>query len=202
MNEGRSDSKRPARRGRRPAGGRSSWILAGPLGLGALALACIANPIRVDARDPKVLAATGRFSVSLAPTAEGTMKSADEATTTRLLDRLEDALASKGYSLEPPAQSELALELGLHKERVSRKTYSSDPDASGVRMVERTEAILTLRAVDHRRGIEIWRCDARGRLPEPELAFVESEQTVWNALLERALEAIPSRRRGGGDGGA
>ena len=177
-------------------------MLAGLLGIGALAVGCIANPIRVDARDPKVLTDTTRFSVSLAPTAEGTMKSADEATTTRLLDRLEDALASKGYSLEPPAQSELSLELGLHKERVSRKTYSSDPDASGVRMVDRTEAILTLRAVDHRRGVEIWRCDARGRLPEPELAFVESEQTVWTTLLERALEEVPSRARDGVGGGS
>lgn len=202
MHEARPGSKNapPYRRGSRRS--RRRGVLAGLLVLIAISPGCIANRIRVDARDPKVLGETARFSLSLAPTADGTAKAADEATTTRLLDRLEDALASKGYALEPPAESELSLELALRKERVSRKTYSSDPDASGARMVERTEAILTLRAVDHRRGVEIWRCDARGRLPEPELAFVESEQTVWTTLLERALEEVPSRARDGVGGGS
>lgn len=166
----------------------------GALSLGALSLGCIANPIRVDARDPAVLDDTSRFFVSLAPTTAGAAPTTDEATTASLLDRAEDALVRKGYAIEGPETSDLMLELSLRKERVSRKTYSSDPDASGVRMVERTEAILTLRAIDPRRGVEIWRCDARGRLPEPELAFVESESELWHTLLERALDEVPARR--------
>lgn len=186
----RAGRRRPHRRPPRLVG----CLCLCALSLCALSLGCIANPIRVDARDPAVLDDTSRFFVSLAPTTAGTAPTTDEATTASLLDRAEDALVRKGYAIEGPETSDLMLELSLRKERVSRKTYSSDPDASGVRMVERTEAILTLRAIDPRRGVEIWRCDARGRLPEPELAFVESESELWHTLLERALDEVPARR--------
>lgn len=194
MTAGRTVSKRARARSERLGPRRRGRILVGLLCASGLALGCVANQIRVDARNPKALGDTASFSVSLAPTTEGATPATSEALATALLDRVEETLAAKGYEVEWLTESDLLLELSLRKERVSRKTYSSDPDASGARMVERTEAILTLRAVDHRRGVEIWRCDARGLLPEPDLAFVESETDLWNRLLERALAEVPSRR--------
>jgi hypothetical protein len=163
--------------------------------LAALAIgasACIANRIRVEAADAAIVGASSTLHVSLGKATPGAL-SVPATLSSALLTKAESALRAKGYAIRTARDSELVVELAVRKERVSRRTYTADSDANGSRMVERTEAVLSLRAVETADGSEVWRCDARGRLPEPELARLQSDEALFDELLARALEKIPAR---------
>jgi hypothetical protein len=76
----------------------------------------------------------------------------------------------------------------------TRKTWSSDPDASAARLVKKSEAVVGIRAQSGSEGLELWRCEARSRLAESARAPGARATDVWSRILARALEPIPDRR--------
>lgn len=152
--------------------------------------ACIADRIRVVATEGIPLAGASTVYVSLAKALDGSRPTTPPTPGDALLIEARSRLVEKGYAIGASAvSSDAALELEVRTERVSRRTYSADTDANGIRLVERTEAIVSLRVVE--RGLPVWRCEARGRLPEPELAALESTGDLLAKLLDRALAKVP-----------
>lgn len=180
-----------------------------------LVAACISNRVTVDASDSDVLAQAVTLHVALArePAAEagsGTDGNAaaaalppapppargpaiDPVIESALLAHAENTLRAKGYAIGSAAESDLILELTPRQESVSRRTWSSDPDASGARIVQKSEAVLSLRARPDGESAEIWAGEARARLPESELVFGTSTEEVWIQVLAKALERVPER---------
>ncbi len=186
--------------------------------------ACISNRVTVDSSDGEVLAQAATLHVSLARVAEpatekeadtetegGTVADAlsttpdptrdptlgpplDPALESTLRARAEEALRAKGYAIGSAAESDLILELAPRNESVARQTWSSDPDASGARIVKRPEAVLLLRARSRGESAVVWRGEARARLPESELVIGTDAEEVWSQVLAKALERVPDRR--------
>lgn len=178
--------------------------------------ACISNRVTVDASDGEVLAQAATLHVSLTrlagPATENEAEAdavadvrsptpdpalgppLDPALESTLRIRAEEALRAKGYAIGSADESDLILELAPRNESVARRTWSSDPDASGARIVQRSEAVLVLRARSRGDSAEHWTCEARARLPESELVFGTSEEGVWSRVLAGALERVPDRR--------
>ncbi len=173
--------------------------------------ACISNRVTVDASDATVLAQAATVYVSLAGvsateaesgTASETEADAlapargpaiDPALESALRARAEQALRAKGYAIGTAAESDLILELAPRHESVMRRTWSSDPDASGARVVQKSEAVLVLRALRGSEDTELWRGEARARLPDSALVFGTNAEAVWSQVLDRALERVPDR---------
>lgn len=173
---------RPSDRARRLV---ASWALAAFLAAGT---GCLADRIRTAPAGDPSLAGAATVRVAVAP------GSPSPELATRMLARLETNLAARGYSVVAgEAAADARVELSIRKQRVKRKTYSADTDANGERLVERTEAVVVLRATGEDRH-ELFRCEARGRLPEPPLAALEREEDLVGKLVERAVARIAQRR--------
>ncbi len=180
--------------------------------------ACISNRVTVDASDGEVLAQATTLHVALARVAESATDNEtaadadalsptpdpgpdptlgpplDPALESTLRARAEEALRAKGYAIGSAAESDLILELAPRNESVARQTWSSDPDASGARIVKRPEAVLLLRARSRGESAVVWRGEARARLPESELVIGTDAEEVWSQVLAKALERVPDRR--------
>lgn len=162
--------------------------------LAASSTACISNRITVDASDGDLVARASALHVTLGEDATAAAASPTPSLATGLRTRAENALRAKGYSVAAPADSDLILEITHRTEPVTRRTWSSDPDASSPKLVERTDAVLALRARGRSDDAEIWFCDARAPLPEYERAFAPNMDELWTELLEHALAKVPARR--------
>lgn len=173
--------------------------------------ACISDRVTVDASDADVLTQAATLHVRLASVSATEMEggtetvasadvltpapgqAVDPAIESALLARTEEGLRAKGYAIGSAAESDLILELVPRHETVSRRTWSSDPDASGARIVQKSEAVLWLRARGPGESAELWIGEARARLPESELVFGTSAEEVWSQVLAKALERVPDR---------
>ncbi len=162
--------------------------------LAASTSACISNRITVDASDGEVVARASALHVTLREDATEAAQSPTPSVASALRSRAEEALREKGYSITAAADADLILEITHRTEPVTRRTWSSDPDASAPRLVERTDAVLALRARGRSDDAEVWFCDARAPLPESGRAFAPSMDELWAELLEHALAKVPARR--------
>ena len=162
--------------------------------LAASTSACISNRITVDASDGDVVARASALHVTLREDETAATISPTPSLATELRTQAENALRAKGYSVAASNDSDLILEIAHRTEPVKRRTWSSDPDASSPKLVERTDAVLTLRARGRSDDAEVWSCDARAPLPESGQAFAPSMDELWTELLEHALAKVPARR--------
>ena len=162
----------------------------------ALLTACISSQVGVEASDGEALMAATTLHVSLVTEAEAGPGTAavSPATQAELRARAETALRAKGYAIGSLSDSDLILEFIPRTESAPRKTWSSDPDASGPRIVRKPEAVLSLRARSRGANAEVWRCQARARLPLPGRSSTTNLDEVWNQVLAKALEQVPDRR--------
>lgn len=164
--------------------------------------ACVTSPVSVDAGDATSLSRSATIHVALAPrpeaaaaTTEGEIDRAlDAAQESALRENAERALEAKGFAIGPASDSDLVFELAPRHRQTARRTWSSDPDASAVQVVKKSEAVLGIRARTQSEGVEVWRCDARARLPESNRGLGESADEVWARVLSRALAPIPEQR--------
>ena len=153
--------------------------------------ACLSGQIIVDASDGAALAGVSALRVSFSGTAASAETPSPSPTSmTALQARAESDLRAKGYSIATDDDVPI-LEIALHTEQVERRTWTSDPDASASKLVERTEAVVSLRARDG--NGELWFCDAHAVLPKPGMPFAPKLDDVWAQLLERALAKVPVR---------
>jgi len=167
---------------------------------------CAANDVRVDAGDAERIAQVERIAVEIAdpgaldpaPASPGPGGAIPEALAASLRDEAERALRAKGYTVADAAGNaggaEVVLLLAGHRLPTRVRSWSSDPDASAARLVEREEAVLALRARRRDDGEVIWRADARATLPEPERPFGPDAEATWSRLLDDALARVPQRR--------
>lgn len=177
----------------------SRKAIAGLVLAAALALSlpgCTGPRIRITSSDAAVLRAAPALEVVLVPAKKGERAALSEAATAALVERARESLRAKGHPTEVTASAEgdpLPLELALLEEQVSRRTYTADTDANGVRLVKRTEAIVALRALAADGETVLWHCEARGLLTEPGRPFGPTEAELFERLLDRALARIPAR---------
>lgn len=165
-------------------------------------LGCVSSPVTVDASDAASLARSTTIHVALAPRPEsaapnpdGTVEAAvAPALESALLAQAEQALEARGYAIGSAADSDLVLELAPREQTTVRRTWSSDPDATASQRVKKTEAVVEIRARSASEGLELWRCEARSRLPGSARSPGARATEVWSRILSRALEPIPDRR--------
>jgi len=115
------------------------------------------------------------------------------ALTRKIEARALEGLVARGYAAGETADAQLAIQLVAEVQRSLRRTWSSDPDANSTVLREIDEALLTLRAVDRRRDVEVWRGEARTRLRDEDLLFSGGPDSTWTGALDELLEAVPAR---------
>ncbi len=163
--------------------------------------ACVSPPITVDASDAAPIARSATIHVALAAAADAGASPPGSAIDPGLGAELEDALKARaeralearGYATGSASESDLVLELAPRAERTTRRTWSSDPDASALRTVAQAEAVLALRAHDPQAGHELWRGEARTKLADAARAPGPRATALWSQLLDRALERVPRK---------
>lgn len=163
---------------------------------------CASGPVTIDAGDAAPLSRSATIHVALAPrpeseqpTADGAIEAAlDPELASALRAQTERALEARGYAIGSATDSDLVVELAPREQRTARRTWSSDPDASAARLVQRSEAVLGIRALSRSEGVEIWRCEARAKLPESARSPGARATELWSRVLSRALEPVPERR--------
>lgn len=161
--------------------------------------ACVTSRITVEASGDESLAAAKTVLVALLPTdtqaraRAGQEPSAETANALRA--RIEEALLARGYAAAADDAGDLVLEIAPRVEHVSRRTWSSDPDASAPRLVSGTDLVLALRGRD-REDFTLWSCEARAPLPESRRDEAEpgANDALWRELALRAIEKIPAQR--------
>jgi len=168
------------------------------LGIVALATcaACVSNRVTVDATDASILSRSATIHVSLESAAdvESAAEPLDQSLESELRTHAEDALRAKGYAIGSASESDLILRLAPRSDTAPRRSWSSDPDASGPRIVRKPEAVIVLRAGRRGESAEVWRSEARARLADSHSTLGTSARTVWTRVLDKALERIPDRR--------
>lgn len=168
------------------------------LGIVALAAcaACVSNRVTIDATDASILSQSPTIHVSLDAAADTNPvgEPLDPALEDALRTHAEDALRAKGYAIGSATESDLILRLTPRADTAPRRTWSSDPDASGPRIVRKSEAVITLLAGHRGESGEVWRSEARARLAESSHTLGTSARAVWTRVLDKALEPIPDRR--------
>lgn len=100
-------------------------------------------------------------------------------------------LASKGYRSTDPDTSDARLALTLSTDRVTRRTWSSDPDASALRNVAVDEAVVVASLFVDASTEAVWTGEARARLPDRGCCFQPTLEEIWLATLREAIEALP-----------
>ncbi len=163
--------------------------------LAASVAACISSRITVEGSDGEAFAHATSLHVTSVADAKGSIDAPTAPVADTLRSQAEAILRAKGYSITDAVDGDLILEIAHRTEPVSRRTWSSDPDASALKIVHRTDAVLALRGRDRIEDREVWFCEARAPLPESGRAFAPSMHELWTELLERALAKVPARRR-------
>lgn len=183
----------PGRAAQPRRSGRRIPLATGPIFL-LLALAgCIRppasdllpRPIEVVASPAEDLRSISSITVVNTTANEG----ADEAA---LRAGAEDLLRRRGFTISSGEPADATLELAHRVERVRKRSWSSDPDASGARLVERHEAVLALRLVRRVDGIEQWRSEARTLL-DVAPSDADAVARSFPRLLDAALGRLPER---------
>lgn len=109
-----------------------------------------------------------------------------------LVARAEDLLRRRGFAISNGEPADATLELAHRVERVRKRSWSSDPDASGTRLVERHESVLALRIVRREDGVERWRSEARTLL-DVAPSDADAVARSFPRLLDAALGRLPER---------
>ena len=136
--------------------------------------------------DVRVIDAVHLLPVEFAPGALGdrTIGDALDANAAEMLER-------RSVRLVAAIEAAPRLAISARSERVSRRTWSSDPDASALREVEIEEAVVVLRLFDGGGTEPAWLAEARARLPEVDAVFGPTRRAVWLATLREAISALP-----------
>ena len=163
--------------------------------LAASAAACISSRITVADSDGEAFAHATSLHVTSVGDVKGSTDTSTASVANALRSQAEAVLRAKGYSIADAVDGDLILEIAHRTEPVSRRTWSSDPDASALKIVHRTDAVLALRGRDRNDDREVFFCDARAPLPESGRPFAPSMDELWTELLEHALTKVPARRR-------
>ncbi|HPG28541.1 MAG TPA: hypothetical protein PLW10_23115, partial [Myxococcota bacterium] len=109
---------------------------------------------------------------------------------------LDTWLSERGYHVAEDGGSDLQLAVSAKVDRVTRRTWSSDPDASALRDVELEEVVVVLRAFDGASPAEALRVEARRRLPDRALPFAPSLDELYRRTLGDAIDAFPAATGG------
>lgn len=157
-----------------------------------LSVACARIRVESGARDAARLADYEGVVVLPVVAGAGTFAEGSDLAD-RLSARAEERLAEAGYRPVAAAEAQLAIQLTAAHERPLRRTWSSDPDANAYVLREIDEAVLSLRAIDRARDVEIWRADARSPLRDSELLFSNGPGATWMNALEELMDAVPAR---------
>lgn len=197
----RSPASAPARASALATRARVALSLGVPA-LGALSLAALlacatTEPIEIAAADATVLRDTATFHVRVVAPEEAQAaptEAVPAALREALREQAERGLEARGYALGAAGASDRVLELAPRLRQVRQRSWSSDPDASGTRLVTRTEAVLALRARDSGGGAEVWGCDASAPLPTHARDRAEETERLFTRLLDDSLRHVPPRR--------
>jgi len=128
---------------------------------------------------------------------DGALGSAAREALSGELRRLAEAgLSERGYRVAEDGGSDLQLAVSAKVDRVTRRTWSSDPDASALRDVELEEVVVVLRAFDGASPAEALRVEARRRLPDRALPFAPSLDELYRRTLGDAIDAFPAATGG------
>ena len=169
------------------------------LALGLIVLsttsACLSHRIKVRASNDEAFVRARTLFVIARPPSDPGGGAPEALDPIALRDRVEDELRAKGYATASEAEAELVLEAAPAIESVSRRTWTSDTDATAPRLVTATDLVFVLRAVDRDGDLTLWSCEARLPLPVNELPGAAPDfDALWRDLVERALAKIPARR--------
>lgn len=100
-------------------------------------------------------------------------------------------VARRGFEIASTGSADLQLEIGVRTEQASRRVWASDPDANYYVNQEVQEAVVTIDLIDPVRGRQVWRGEARSRLPERDLIVGQSPETIWMNTLDEVLQRLP-----------
>lgn len=159
-------------------------------------------PIEVEASAGGPLATATALEVLPVRPAKPTDRRLSPATADSLRQRAEEILRAKGHAIARVAttagirgEGDMLVEIVTGTEIVPRRTWSSDPDASGPRTVERTEQVLRVRVHSRVHALEIWRSEARRTLRggSPPGSTDGVDEKAWRELLEAAMNRAPDR---------
>lgn len=155
----------------------------------APAVAPLPSPIELSVSEGEFEGVIDGIRIVPAPDAAEEALAADA----RLRAQAETFLERRGGTTADSIRSAARLEIDRRVERVRKRSWSSDPDASGVRLVERDEAVVVLRLLRAESGAEAWRAEARTVVGNPPNDSEIDSQT-FPRLLEAALERLPAAR--------
>ena len=167
-----------------------------------LSLACASPRVETRIRSDADLSSHETLIVLPVVMHEADPSSASAAGSSELIAELErqtrSLLEEKGYRLaeagSESGSADLLIQIQLSTERVTRRVWSSDPDANGYVTREIEEARLVLRALGPDATTELWRGEARSRLPQrAPLVGADAEQIWMNALAE-VIDRFPQKR--------
>ena len=105
-------------------------------------------------------------------------------------------LTTKGYSMVPAEESDIRMAIRARIDRVTRRTWSSDPDASALRDVAVNEAVIVVDVFDDTSTEAIWNAEARSRLPDRDSFLGPTRRDIWHATLRDAVQAFPAASAG------
>jgi len=160
------------------------------IGLVAILAGCFTPRIETRSRVKGEVSAAR--SVHLLPIERPGVPPDDWAATEKgMSGRVSEILTRKGYRVGPAEGSDLRISIAGRVERVTRRTWSSDPDASALENVEVSEAVLVVSAFDDRSNEAVWSVEARSLLPEIRPPFAPTHREIWLATLRDAAEAFP-----------
>ncbi|MBW2499870.1 MAG: hypothetical protein JRF61_21510 [Deltaproteobacteria bacterium] len=162
-----------------------------------LLLACVAPRIETRSRVEGRLESVHTVDVLLA-NVSGEGLSNDELPPSReLSEQAAVVLRSKGYRIAAREESDVRMAISARIDRVIRRTWSSDPDASALREIEIDEAVIVVAVFDDTSTKAVWSVEARSPLSRRQAFFFPTRDEIWVATLREAIEAFPISAPGG-----
>ncbi len=162
--------------------------------VGAALLACATPNVGVESEPGADLSRYGSVSVEL----DGSMISRDDGQgpefESDLLDQARQILVEKGHEILPREQAELRIVIEPKSETELVRTWSSEPENNSIEEVERDAAVVRVRAIDASAEQDVWRSEARSRLPSVHVPFTPSRTTIWSRTLAAAFEEFDPKR--------
>ena len=113
---------------------------------------------------------------------------------TDLLDESRRILAEQGHTIVARERAALRILIEPKSDSVLLRTWSSEPENNSIEEVERDVAAVRVRAIDASADHDVWRSEARSRLPRVHVPFTPSRTTIWSRTLAAAFEEFDPKR--------
>jgi hypothetical protein len=150
-------------------------------------LACAAPVVETEHRPGYVISSDARVQIEL----DASASLADEAAIGDLESALHlqasRILAEAGHPSAPGDTADLLVAIRATLETDLSRTWTSEPGVSAVREVEREAVVVRVEVLDLAEGYDVWRSEARTRLPRNRLPFMPTRGEVCARTLEAAL---------------